>query len=318
MFESIVILYYSEFMVNYTNTGMSPSKAQGLALYYDRTQLKFHIIHAATGNINQPVISYSSHKHKDLFHLAVFTADSGSFSFKEREYQIQKGQILLVSPNEKHSFSTRNSICSYNEVTFSLLSSENDQAVCFLDFTDLLKTFSGGDVKDVDQLILLSESGRAEMSVYFNQLLQGLKQTGTVADLMWQQALSSILSYMYREHLMIEPMSGNIRAYPLLEQARLHIEINFDKKISAETLVNITGVSRGHFFRQFKHVYGITAIRYQMSLRINAAKNLIKGGDLPNKAIAERLGFSDVYHFSHVFKKETGLPPGEYRKQIEQ
>ena len=106
----------------------------------DQIQLKFHIIHAATGNINQPVTSYSSHKHKDLFHLVVFTAD--------------------------------------NEVTFSLLSSENDQAVCSLDFTNLLKTFSGGEVKDLDQLILLSERGRAGMSVYFNHLLQGLKQKG--------------------------------------------------------------------------------------------------------------------------------------------
>jgi len=32
------------------------------------------------------------------------------------------------------------------------------------------------------------------------------------------------------------------------------------------------------------------------------------------KEVADALGFSDVFHFSRVFKKINGLPPGRYAR----
>lgn len=44
------------------------------------------------------------------------------------------------------------------------------------------------------------------------------------------------------------------------------------------------------------------------------AKRLLETTKLPMIDIAERCGYEHVEHFSNMFKKVTGQPPGGYRK----
>lgn len=58
---------------------------------------------------------------------------------------------------------------------------------------------------------------------------------------------------------------------------------------------------------------GKTAKAY-ISARINLeAKRLLVHTDLPVSTIAENLGFEEATNFSKFFKRETGLPPAEFR-----
>jgi len=43
---------------------------------------------------------------------------------------------------------------------------------------------------------------------------------------------------------------------------------------------------------------------------------LLKLSQLSIKEIAWQLGYEDQYYFSRMFKKQTGLPPQIYRKQL--
>jgi len=44
------------------------------------------------------------------------------------------------------------------------------------------------------------------------------------------------------------------------------------------------------------------------------AKKLLEATDLGMMEIAERCGYEHLEHFSTVFKKTTGQPPGLYRR----
>ncbi|CAG7658972.1 helix-turn-helix domain-containing protein [Paenibacillus allorhizosphaerae] len=53
-----------------------------------------------------------------------------------------------------------------------------------------------------------------------------------------------------------------------------------------------------------------------IQLRINKAKQLLEKGNAKVGNIAEQVGYSNSHSFIRIFKKVTGLTPGEYREQL--
>lgn len=49
--------------------------------------------------------------------------------------------------------------------------------------------------------------------------------------------------------------------------------------------------------------------------RIERAQFLLLGEKAPLKETAEEVGFQDVYYFSRIFRKITGISPARYRMQ---
>ena len=55
---------------------------------------------------------------------------------------------------------------------------------------------------------------------------------------------------------------------------------------------------------------------YFISLKIDAAKDMICNTDLNFTQIAENLGFTTIHYFSKLFKDKVGISPSEYAKAI--
>lgn len=73
-----------------------------------------------------------------------------------------------------------------------------------------------------------------------------------------------------------------------------------------------SGLSYDRFKELFKAAYGSSPVKYVTSLRITKAKELLITGHYSITEIAEACGFENIYYFSTVFKKETGVPPSKY------
>jgi len=76
-------------------------------------------------------------------------------------------------------------------------------------------------------------------------------------------------------------------------------------------------LSRSSLSHRYKLATGESLLATQARWRLSEAKNLLDQ-ELPIKVIAEHLGFCDIYHFSKVFKTQSGLSPREYRKQTQE
>ena len=74
-------------------------------------------------------------------------------------------------------------------------------------------------------------------------------------------------------------------------------------------------ISEVYFRRIFTSCYNMTPRQFLIDIRINKAKQLLSEGTLKINAVAVKCGFSNQYHFCHVFKEKTGLTPTEYMKQ---
>lgn len=73
-----------------------------------------------------------------------------------------------------------------------------------------------------------------------------------------------------------------------------------------------------YFSRTFKEHFGINFARYSRNIRVKQAKKLLQESDLSLPEIADKTGFRTLSYFSFVFKKETGLSPGQYRTLLKE
>jgi AraC family transcriptional regulator len=87
--------------------------------------------------------------------------------------------------------------------------------------------------------------------------------------------------------------------------------------LDLQTLANESGYSRRHFLRMFERATGRTPYRYLLNLRVERARVLLKEGRASMVDIALECGFSNQAHLCTVFRKETGVTPGAYRRSMQ-
>ena len=86
-----------------------------------------------------------------------------------------------------------------------------------------------------------------------------------------------------------------------------------DIKFDYTALVNTTGLSYSYFKKLFIDKYGCPPVKYITRLKINRACELLQTGKFPITEVAKLCGFENVYYFSNVFKKQTGIAPRYYK-----
>ncbi len=74
------------------------------------------------------------------------------------------------------------------------------------------------------------------------------------------------------------------------------------------------GYSRSYITRRFRTEIGKSINDYITEAKIRDAKRFLRYSELSFGEIANSLAFSSQAYFQTVFKKETGLTPGEYRQ----
>ena len=87
-----------------------------------------------------------------------------------------------------------------------------------------------------------------------------------------------------------------------------------DVVIEYPDIADDLGMTEVTFRRRFRAATGTPPHEYLIQSRVAEARRLLGETDLPIKAIAQRLGYNDVYFFSRQFKKFAGVPPALYRR----
>lgn len=94
-----------------------------------------------------------------------------------------------------------------------------------------------------------------------------------------------------------------------------YIHDHLQEKISLEYVANHLGMNKSHLCNLFKKQVGITMGTYIKKLKVEAAANMLIYEDYSSVDISNYLSFSSHSYFINTFKKETGMPPTEYRKR---
>ncbi|KAB0604140.1 AraC family transcriptional regulator [Cupriavidus pauculus] len=101
--------------------------------------------------------------------------------------------------------------------------------------------------------------------------------------------------------------SANLTSVTAILRAR------HDDRLPLADLAAAAGVSRYQLIRQFRAQFGMTPHAFQLDLRINQARRLLRRGDAPAD-VAQRLGFVDQSHFHRAFQQRVAMTPGAYQR----
>ena len=101
-----------------------------------------------------------------------------------------------------------------------------------------------------------------------------------------------------------------------IECVKIFLEENREQNISSADICKALACSRSHLSHGFKRHTGMSIREYLTKLRINDAKNLLEYSELSITEIAFKVGYGYANYFTKVFKKEIGMAPETYRKQL--
>ena len=96
-----------------------------------------------------------------------------------------------------------------------------------------------------------------------------------------------------------------------------YIDDNFSHSIKLSELSRLANMSTTKLKNLFRQFTGCTITEYILSKKTDYASHLLADSDLSIEELAKKVGFDTVSGFSTSFKKQMGIPPSEYRRQIE-
>ncbi|MUT66096.1 AraC family transcriptional regulator [Paenibacillus sp. NEAU-GSW1] len=124
--------------------------------------------------------------------------------------------------------------------------------------------------------------------------------------------LERILYIYLRETLMKSADQSTARS---VEETISYLSEHYMLPLTLPMLAKRAGVSEGHYTVLFKKMTGRTMTSYLRSLRIQKAQQLFTQTSLTAKEVAGKVGFSDYFYFSRMFKMETGISPSAYQQR---
>jgi AraC-like DNA-binding protein len=95
-----------------------------------------------------------------------------------------------------------------------------------------------------------------------------------------------------------------------LVEAKRFIDTHYYTNISLDDMAAKACISKFHFIRLFKKIYGITPNQYLVSVRLENAKALLQSGATVTTACFS-VGFDSTTTFTGLFKKMTGDTPSK-------
>lgn len=280
-----------------------------------------------------PQIKSFSHQKKDFliikhpyffdYYFLCFITE-GELIFEENGIKntLKKGDMYIFEPYTSYSFSEKTS-ASFYQIYFThskikkicLTETEFYNSVTKLNYSELnTEKFSCQDTNIIiPQYISFSTPFfYKNINSYFEKSLLYMEKIVPYL---------SILSACYTTGLFIEVIRTLISNYePMKSNSILAVSImnylnaHYSEPINGKKLEEFFFFSFDHLNHIFSNIYHTSISKTLEKIRIDEAINLLIHTNKKISEIAIKVGFSNEFYFSSVFKKIIGISPSEYRK----
>jgi AraC family transcriptional regulator len=148
-------------------------------------------------------------------------------------------------------------------------------------------------------IYIFTENNKAK-EVFANLVLQEL-----VVRLMQTQARTLLLS--------AETNFANVNRLAHIAQ---YINKHLSRNLPIKELADEACMSEPNFYRTFRQTFGMTPVDFINQQRIALASKLLRTTNRYLADISIDCGFNNLTYFMKLFRREMGMSPAQYRKQV--
>jgi AraC-like DNA-binding protein len=243
-----------------------------------------------------------------FFHVVYFTQAAGNHVIDFDKYELKPFQIYFMIPGQVHNWEFEGQAEGY------VLNFSNAFFQSFLLRTEYVEDFPffQGIIKS--SIIDVPESLRPKIKSLFDEMLEIRSSINNYDDLrVLMLQLFFKIAGLNHGLAVNGPSSHNVT---LLRTFQKLIEKNFTTLTLPKEYAELLFVTPNHLNSLCTHMLGISAGELIRKRILLEAKRLLVNLDLPISQIAWQLNFSDNSYFSKFFKKQEGVTPEVFRKQI--
>jgi AraC-like DNA-binding protein/quercetin dioxygenase-like cupin family protein len=218
-------------------------------------------------------------------------------SCKNKEYIIQKGNVVLFNPGDNHA------CVQSDDGTLDYLGLNISKEVML----ELAEEITGKrELPGFSKNVIFDDEAACYLRPLHELVMKGSDEFGKEENLL---LLISLLIRRYGQSF--EDSIPTCREE--IEKACQFMQQHFSERISLDQLCRCANLSKSTLLRAFTKSKGVTPYSYLENIRIGEAKKLLEQGVPPMEA-ALQTGFSDQSHFTGFFSRFIGLTPGTYRE----
>ncbi|MGP4041993.1 AraC family transcriptional regulator [Gracilibacillus sp. D59] len=131
-----------------------------------------------------------------------------------------------------------------------------------------------------------------------------------------------LVTSMYTHQFFLDLYLENLEAYTNKKSNRIVakmiqlIDKRDRQKLSSQEISESLGMNYAYLSSLFKQHTGKSITQYQNERMVEKAIQLFRKENFNVSEVSDKLGFSNPFYFSRVFKKVTGMSPSDYLRQI--
>lgn len=228
----------------------------------------------------------SSRNNRECTGIAIKTNGATKYKQGDKEYLSDRNHICVLPKGSSYSYSCfEEGPCLIIEFDTPMLTENNILSI---------------PVSNIEEFISLFT--RIEHTLNF-------KEEGFTAFLLADgyRTVTKLIDQCNKDY---SPQKNTV----LLMPALTYIEENLSSPPPTnDFLASLCSISCVYFRKLFNKKFGMPPSKYITMLRIERAKGLIISDFVSLADVAESCGFSNIYHFSKVFKQVTGMTPTQYK-----
>ena len=235
-----------------------------------------------------------------------------------RRIALKRGDILFHRPGEFHNVVTNGKISpSLVVIGFECRSR------CLEGFGDRVMTVQAGE-KELLAKIILEAQGAFDgpLGDPYQEELIPAKCPPFGAEQLIGRYLEELIICLYRRYFtgarpdIPEPFRPEGEGDETSRRILRYLEERVGERLTLEQIAKDNLMGTCQLEKLLKKSWGCGAIELFSRIKIDAAKQLIRDGQLNMTQIADRLGYSSLYYFSRQFKKTAAMSPSEYAASI--
>lgn len=258
---------------------------------------------------------YTSFRLKTRDHrLFYILGGDGSIVIDGEDYPIRSGMIVLFRSGTEYMWQV--SDMRYIAVNFDYMSENTHLTQSFhveraerVDWV-LEPDASFSDAVCLNRPVVIYDATSLEaliMSIVTEFSLKGELSEAYICATM-KLLLISIAKRLIADSVSARASDGVVR------EIIAYIGTNYAKPIRNTDIASALHLNPSYMNRIFKAHTGMSVRAFLIDYRINAAIDLISGGNISISELAVAVGFTDVPHFIKTFKAHTGKTPKTYSR----